>query len=88
MAIPWLTLLKVVPWSDVIANAPKVADGARKLWNRAHKPVAADPAVTAPMPASGANAGAPGEQMGLLRARIGSLFGQSLNLDSDRLMYK
>jgi len=33
MAIPWLVVLKSVPWSEVISNAPKVADGARKLWN-------------------------------------------------------
>lgn len=33
MAIGWLAVLKSVPWSEVISNAPKVADGARKLWN-------------------------------------------------------
>lgn len=33
MPIPWLTVLKVVPWTEVITNAPKVAEGARKLWN-------------------------------------------------------
>ena len=33
MAIPWLTLLKTVPWTDVITNAPTVANGAKKLWN-------------------------------------------------------
>lgn len=32
MPIPWLTVLKAVPWSEVISNAPKVADGAKKLW--------------------------------------------------------
>lgn len=32
MPIPWLAVLKAVPWSDVISNAPKVADGAKKLW--------------------------------------------------------
>ena len=32
MAIGWLTVLKLVPWTDVIKNAPKVADGAKKLW--------------------------------------------------------
>jgi hypothetical protein len=32
MAIGWLTLLKSVPWSEVISNAPMVADGAKKLW--------------------------------------------------------
>lgn len=33
MAIGWLTILKSVPWTDVISNAPKVADGAKKLWH-------------------------------------------------------
>lgn len=33
MAIPWMVLLKTVPWTDVIANAPTVANGAKKLWN-------------------------------------------------------
>lgn len=33
MAISWLAVLKSVPWSEVISNAPKVADGAMKLWN-------------------------------------------------------
>lgn len=33
MAIPWLAVLQSVPWSDVISNAPKLADGARKLWS-------------------------------------------------------
>ncbi|TCV90287.1 hypothetical protein [Sulfurirhabdus autotrophica] len=32
MAIPWLIVLKSVPWTDVISNAPKIADGAKKLW--------------------------------------------------------
>jgi uncharacterized coiled-coil protein SlyX len=33
MAIPWLAVLQSVPWTDVIRNAPKVADGAKKLWD-------------------------------------------------------
>jgi hypothetical protein len=33
MAIPWLAVLQSVPWTDVINNAPKVADGAKKLWS-------------------------------------------------------
>lgn len=32
MAIGLLAILKLVPWGDVISNAPKVADGAMKLW--------------------------------------------------------
>lgn len=33
MAIPWISVLQIVPWKDVINNAPKVADGAKKLWD-------------------------------------------------------
>jgi hypothetical protein len=32
MPLPWTTILTHVPWRDVIANAPKIADGAKKLW--------------------------------------------------------
>ncbi len=37
MAIGWLSVLQVVPWSEVISNAPKVAEGARKLWQAVTK---------------------------------------------------
>ncbi len=37
MAIGWLAVLQMVPWSDVIKNAPKVAEGAKKLWNTVGK---------------------------------------------------
>jgi hypothetical protein len=37
MPIGWLTVLKTVPWSEVINNAPKVVDGAKKLWNTVAK---------------------------------------------------
>jgi len=33
MAIGWMTVLKMVPWGDVIETAPKVAAGAKKLWS-------------------------------------------------------
>ncbi|MDO8251299.1 MAG: hypothetical protein Q7T78_16480 [Rhodoferax sp.] len=40
MAIGWLTALKLIPWSDVISNAPMVVEGAKKLWSAvAKKPV-------------------------------------------------
>lgn len=42
MAIGWLTILKSVPWTEVIKNAPKVAEGAKKLWNAVGKQRAAD----------------------------------------------
>ena len=34
MAIGWMAVLKMVPWGDVIENAPKVAAGAKKLWSK------------------------------------------------------
>ena len=37
MAIGWMTVLQLVPWSDVITNAPKVADAAKKLWHTVAK---------------------------------------------------
>lgn len=37
MAVGWMTVLKLVPWGDVIENAPKVAQGAKKLWNSVGK---------------------------------------------------
>lgn len=47
MAIGWLAVLQMVPWTDVIKNAPKVADGAKKLWNAVGKkpPSQAEPAA-------------------------------------------
>lgn len=33
MGIGWMTVLAAVPWTEVIKNAPKVAEGAKKLWN-------------------------------------------------------
>ncbi len=32
MPIPWLVVLQSVPWTEVVKNAPKVAEGAKKLW--------------------------------------------------------
>jgi chromosome segregation ATPase len=34
MAVPWWTLAKAVPWSDVIEHAPTVVNAARKLLKR------------------------------------------------------
>ncbi|RQW27280.1 hypothetical protein EHS17_08365 [Rhodobacteraceae bacterium CH30] len=34
MAISWLAVLKSVPWSEVVSNAPVIAEGARKLWKK------------------------------------------------------
>jgi hypothetical protein len=48
MALGWITVLKMVPWGDVIENAPKVASGAKKLWqNVGKRPVPAATAASA-----------------------------------------
>lgn len=48
MAIAWLTVLKAVPWTEVINNAPKIADGAKKLWRTVAKsPPQPEPYTTA-----------------------------------------
>lgn len=56
MAISWLTVLQHVPWSDVISNAPAVADGARKLWKNVARrgEDGAEPQVAAAAAASAA----------------------------------
>ena len=54
MAIGWMTVLKLVPWGEVIKNAPAVADGARKLWDTVGRKGPAPP----PAPAGGADAAA------------------------------
>jgi hypothetical protein len=49
MAIPWLVVLQSVPWAQVISNAPKVAEGARKLWNAvSKKSLVQEPPVESP----------------------------------------
>jgi hypothetical protein len=48
MAIGWLTVLKSVPWSEVISNAPKVVDGAKTLWNTVAKKPVSSKAPAAP----------------------------------------
>lgn len=49
MAAAWLSVLKMVPWGDVISNAPKVTEGAKKLWGAvAGQASAPEPQATAP----------------------------------------
>ncbi|MFZ2297618.1 MAG: hypothetical protein A3G29_08425 [Burkholderiales bacterium RIFCSPLOWO2_12_FULL_64_99] len=54
MAIGWLTVLSQVPWTEVINNAPKVADGAKKLWKSVSgkSSVASTPKSASQVPAS------------------------------------
>lgn len=75
MAIGWMTILQSVPWSDVIRNAPKVADGAKKLWRKVGGKGGGGEAVMTP----GADADqAPAAQLAALRAQVEALQGQML----------
>lgn len=44
MAIDYLTALKLIPWDEVVRNAPSIIDGSKKLWNAATK--GSQPAAT------------------------------------------
>jgi hypothetical protein len=78
MAISWLAVLKAVPWSEVIGNAPAVAEGAKKLWNtvsgRQDAPVRPPPAASSPAPGSTALQ----SRVALLDAAVSDLHAQML----------
>jgi len=74
MAIGWLTVLKLVPWGDVIRNAPVIADGAKKLWDSVGRKPPAAGAPGARAPATGADLvpadAAPAVQIQALKRRL------------------
>ncbi|MGE0874636.1 MAG: hypothetical protein AB7O31_08205 [Burkholderiales bacterium] len=70
MAIPWLVVLQNVPWAEVVKNAPKVADGAKKLWNAVgRKSPIEEPAQAA----TAADATAEAQSVPALFARVAAL---------------
>jgi hypothetical protein len=82
MAIGWLTVLKSVPWGEVISSAPKVAEGAKKLWNAvANKPPTpgmASSGAQAPFSPDGETVAKLQSELAQLRASINDLHGQML----------
>lgn len=82
MPIPWLVVLQNVPWTDVIRNAPKVADGAKKLWSTvAGNPAPVHVAKAEPVP----NASPETKAMARLEVRIVSLEASATELHSQML---
>lgn len=76
MAIPWLTVLSSVPWTEVIKNAPKVADGAKRLWQTIGRK---EPATgTVPIPERAGPAEALHGRIADLEARVSELHAQML----------
>lgn len=69
MAIGWLTVLKLVPWGDVIENAPKVASGAKKLWQSVGKKTV----PVAPATSVQAVPGSPAPTLAALQSQVSEL---------------
>ena len=67
MAIGWIAVLQMVPWSDVIKNAPKVADGAKKLWSTVGKK---PPPVPAADSGTGLQLSPEGQAIAALQAHV------------------
>lgn len=67
----WLTVLKLVPWTDVIKNAPAVADGAKKLWKTVGKNPPTQANATAP--ASHLSTLPESQAIALLERQLGAL---------------
>lgn len=80
MALPWLAVLKIVPWTDVISNAPRVADGAKKLWNAIGKQ---SPAPQKAVPAE--NPAAAPEAQSLSASRLAALEAATAELHEQML---
>ncbi|MCU0974732.1 MAG: hypothetical protein MUC71_00270 [Steroidobacteraceae bacterium] len=75
MAIPWVTVLQLVPWTEVIRNAPAVLDSARKLWDTAARKSGTQ--ATGATPAAGV-AVSPEARVDALEATVASLNEQVL----------
>lgn len=82
MALGWLTVLKSVPWADVIANAPRIAEGARKLWGA----VSRTPSTRGLDAENAGPSGSPDAQTGaILQARLAAMEMATAELHSQML---
>ena len=82
MAIGLFSILKMVPWGDVISKAPEVADGARKLWRAvAKKPPAAEVPTAGAQPALSSEA----RSLAVLQAQLAVAEAEISDLHSQML---
>ena len=73
MAVSWLTVLKLVPWTDVIKNAPAVADGAKKLWKTVGKNPSTEANEAAPAPETHLSTLPESQAIALLERQLGAV---------------
>lgn len=82
MALGWMSVLKMVPWVDVISSAPAVADGAKKLWaNVAKRGPPLDPAG----PAGPAESSVEAQAIARLEGQVGTLQAAAAELHQQML---
>lgn len=72
MAIPWLTAFKLIPWRDVVENAPAVLGAAKKLWDKR--------GAGAPVQSPDSQVAALQQEVASLKALIASLAEQNKRL--------
>jgi hypothetical protein len=82
MPVPWLTVLQSVPWTDVLKNAPKVAEGAKKLWNSVGKK---PPDAALPEPALPASSPPEAQAVAALELRVGGMAAAIADLHAQML---
>jgi len=82
MPIPWLVVLQSVPWTDVIKNAPKVAEAAKKLWSTVGKNA---PMQELPAASSGIPHSPEAEAIAVLQARLAAMEVATTDLHSQML---
>jgi len=80
MAVNWLAVLRLVPWTEVIANAPKVAESAKKLWTTVSRPSAPPAQVKAvtQLPTEGNSVATLRAEVSSLQAAVAELHAQML----------
>jgi hypothetical protein len=83
MAIPWMVVLQNIPWREVISNAPRVADEAKKLWttlsrDRSYEAKTQPSTATTFSSADARNSGVMHSKIFALEAQVADLHAQML----------
>jgi hypothetical protein len=81
MASNLFNMLKSVPWTDVISKAPKVADGAKKLWNSVGRTPSGQASEETNLTASPAA----GQSLAILATRIAAMETTTAELQAQML---